>query len=501
MHRRALVFGLCLSALTACQDRTRTRKVLEPFVVVPGAAQVDTGAPKVLTDSVRETDKFAINTPHQCDVFQQLSVRKVDILWVIDSSGSMAPKQARLAASFNGFINQLVTANPPIDFHIAVVTTDTDDPNTRGNLRTWNLPAESRSGSYIGCVPQMPSGTLCNTSGTVAGSTSSAVAAFNQMALVGINGSAQERGLLAAYLALTNPFNQSTPALEKFIRADAALYVIAVSDEDDSSCNPLVSQPVCTADPGCRCASDSTLGGANGYGSTAYFTRFLETYKGYGNQDLVALAAIVATDSDPDAGVPSQFGDAVQHIGCCRTPSGAPCPKTGINAALPDSGMEVGYYGARYLKVAADTGGVAVSICENDSSAGGTSDAGFSGALASLGYAASGLRKEFRLARGPDLRPMQGRASGVELYVSAPTAATCQVDGNCPTAAPFCRENRCAKKLDVALGQSANQPSYVKCDGTSLRNVIRFDGTSVPESLSAVEICYDVQATFQNSCP
>lgn len=499
MRREALFFLVCLLALAACQDRTRTRKILEPFTIVPGSAQVDTAAAKVLTDPQMDTSNFAINTPHQCDVFQQLSVRKVDILWVIDSSGSMAPKQARLAASFNGFINQLVSANPPIDFHIAVVTTDTDDPNTRGTLRPWNL--NPRSGDFIGCVPQMPSGTLCNTSATVLGSTTSAVSAFNQMALVGINGSAQERGLLAAYLALTNPLNQSTTTTDKFIRPEAALYVIVVSDEDDSSCNPLVSQPVCTTDPGCRCASDTSLAGPNAYGSTAYFTRFLETYKGYGNGELVALAAIVAVDGDPDAGVPSQFGDLAQHIGCCRTTSGAPCPKSGINAASPDSGMEVGYYGSRYLKVAADTGGVAVSICESDSSDAGATDAGFSGALASLGYAASGLRKEFRLARGPDLRPMQGRATGVELYVSVPTAASCQVDGNCPAAAPFCREGRCAKKLDVNLAQTNNQPTYVKCDGASLRNVIRFDGTSVPDSLSAIEICYDVQATFQNSCP
>ncbi len=499
MRGVALFVLLVLPALTACQDRTRTRKIVEPFTVVPGAAQVDTAAAKVLTDPRMDTGNFAINTPHQCDVFQQLSVRKVDILWVIDSSGSMAPKQARLAASFNGFINQLVSANPPIDFHIAVVTTDTDDPLTRGILRPWTLGA--LSGDYIGCVPQMPSGTLCNTSTTVAASTATAASAFNQIVgQVGIAGSAQERGLLAAYLALTNPANQATPASAKFIRPEAALYVIVVSDEDDSSCNPLVSQPVCTADPGCRCASDTSLAGPNAYGSTAYFTRFLETYKGYGNADLVALAAVVATDGDPDSGVPGQFGDLTQHIGCCTAASGAPCPKTGSNAALADSGMEVAYYGSRYLKVAADTGGVAVSICSGDSADAGTNDAGFSGALASLGYAASGLRKEFRLARGPDLRPMQGRATGVELYVSAPTAATCQVDGNCPSGL-FCREGRCAKKLDVNLADTANQARYVKCDGTSLRNVIRFDGTSVPDSLSAIEVCYDVQATFQNSCP
>jgi hypothetical protein len=41
----------------------------------------------------------------------------------------------------------------------------------------------------------------------------------------------------------------------------------------------------------------------------------------------------------------------------------------------------------------------------------------------------------------------------------------------------------------------------VKCEGTGLRNIVRFEGTAVPEPLSTVEVCYDVLPTFQNSCP
>ena len=44
-------------------------------------------------------------------------------------------------------------------------------------------------------------------------------------------------------------------------------------------------------------------------------------------------------------------------------------------------------------------------------------------------------------------------------------------------------------------------PRYLKCEGAGLRNIVRFDGTSVPEPLSTVEVCYDVLPTFQNSCP
>jgi len=50
MRGVVLFFLVALPALTACQDRTRTRRILEPFTIVPGTPQVDTGAPKVLTD-------------------------------------------------------------------------------------------------------------------------------------------------------------------------------------------------------------------------------------------------------------------------------------------------------------------------------------------------------------------------------------------------------------------------------------------------------------------
>ncbi|MBI3183837.1 MAG: hypothetical protein HYZ28_16995 [Myxococcales bacterium] len=484
LPRAALLAGATLVAI-GCEERGgRTRKVLEPYAVVPGTPQVDTGAPKVLTDPTRETSSFSINVPRQCDLYQQLSVRKVDILWVVDSSGSMAPKQARLAANFNGFISQLVNAKPPIDFHIAVTPTDTDDPATRGALRKWIVgPTTS---DFIACTPQPDGTSRCNTNQGADGGTSEAVTAFQQMATVGTAGSAQERGLLAAYLALTNPNNLSKPGAERFIRPEAALYVVVVSDEDDSSCHPLVTQSICTADPGCRCAPDAILGGAGAYGSTSYFTRFLETYKGYGQGELVALAAIVALEGTADAGVPSQFGDPNQHAGCCRSASALPCPTGGQN----DGGYEIAYFGGRYVKVASDTGGVAVSIC----------DSSFSGALASLGYAASGLRREFRLTRGPDVQPSGGKAAGIQLYVSPPNAANCQVDGNCP-AGQFCRSNRCARKLDVDLAATKDAAQYVKCDASAFRNVVRFDGAAVPESLSAVEICYDVQAEFQTSCP
>jgi len=482
MDRRFLLgaWVVLAAAAAGCDDRSaKATRVHETFTIVPGTPQVDHGQPAVLEDPTRETDAFSINVPRQCDLFQQLSVRKVDILWVVDSSGSMAPKQMRLAQNFQGFMNQLVGAQPPIDFHIAVTSTDTDDPAARGKLRPWSLGG--KSGNFIACVPDAQGGTsTCNTG---SGSTQDAVSAFGQMAQVGTSGSAAERGLLAAYLALTNDENISSDGAERFIRPDAALYVVVVSDEDDASCNPLTQQSVCTADPGCRCAPDVTLSGVGAYGSTAYFTRFLETYKGYGNEDLVGFAAIVALDDQTQ--VPSQFGDPNVHVGCCRNIAGGSCPTSGAN----NGQYEIAYYGGRYVEVAARTGGVAVSICEDD----------FSGALASLGYAASGLRREFRLTRGPELGVQGSIASGLGLFVSAANAANCQVDGNCP-AGQSCRSGRCAQRVPVSIVPASDGAQYVQCEASTFRNIIRFDGSAVPESLSAIEVCYDVAPNFQTTC-
>jgi hypothetical protein len=463
LPRVLIVLSLAL-AVAGCDDRTRTRKVVEPFAIVPGVPTVDEAAPAVLVDPTRATTAFGVNVPRQCDAYTQLPVRKVDILWVVDSSGSMAPKQARLAANFQGFINQLATANPPIDFHIGVTTTDTDDVNARGKLRPWSLGATSEN--YISCSPLTGGGITCNTGPNL----TTVVTAFGQMSAVGINGSASERGLYAAYLALTEPTNITTPVFDRFIRDDAALYVVIVSDEDDSSCTPMTRQTTCTADPGCRCAPDNSLAGAGNWGSTEYFARFLETYKGYGNSDSVAMAAIVASDEVP---VPSQFGDPAPHVGCCRSLNGQPCPDGGVN----DGGFEVAYTGSRYQKVAQDTGGVTVSICQPD----------FSAALSSLGYAASGLRRDFRLSRGPDLRPDGGVATGLSSFISPANAANCMVDGNCPSMTPSCRNGRCARRVVVSttsmaprcLSRSARSRFVTTCSRRT-RTVVRRRGEWAP---------------------
>lgn len=486
-HRSVIVSLIALAAF-ACEDRTRTQRVPEQYLLVPGTPSASEGPTKVLTDPTKASDNFKINVPRQCDRFQQLSVRQVDILFVVDSSGSMAPKQQRLQDSFLSFIEELVAAEPPIDFHIGVVSTDTDNEATRGVLRTWKSSGADRS--YIACTPKTDgTGSICNTASPTDDQTTqknTARNAFQTMSDVGISGSAQERGLLAAYYALQNPANLAADGTNGFIRPEASLYIVAVSDEDDASCNPLRQQEICTTDPGCRCAPDSQLESGTGFGSTSYFTRFFETYKGYGNEERVAFSAIIATEGGAGAGIPSQFSDPNQHVGCCIPRNGEPtCPTGGPN----DGGYEVAYFGGRYAAVAANTGGVSVSICDEN----------FAGALAALGYAASGLRTDYRLTRGPVTTAGDGGVGNIEAHVALTGSMSCQVDANCALPGETCRGGLCGTITQVALDPGASV-SYQRCESTTFRNVVRFDPSSPPPALSTVQICYDVDPEFETTC-
>lgn len=129
---------------------------------------------------------------------------KVDILWVIDNSGSMSSYQKSLGSNFKHFINQFL--NKPIveipDFLMAVTTTDENDKgklNTDGLLSKEYAVDEDLNEFFLGL--------------------------FSERVNVGTNGSATEKGLKCASLALAN--NAS------FFRAEATLVINIVTDEED----------------------------------------------------------------------------------------------------------------------------------------------------------------------------------------------------------------------------------------------------------------------------
>lgn len=147
---------------------------------------------------------------HQIDEFVQITDPMVDILWVVDCSGSMGDEQDNLADNFHQFISDAVNWNAKL--HVAVTSCDIID--------------ESHSGNFQGNPKIIDTETMSN---------QDAINAFiDTMDGLGTScDGGKEAGLEAAHLALSEPLISGGNA--GFIREDAKLSIIFVSDEPDNS--------------------------------------------------------------------------------------------------------------------------------------------------------------------------------------------------------------------------------------------------------------------------
>ncbi len=133
------------------------------------------------------------------DSFTQDGTVDVDILFVVDNSGSMGSNQANIKNNFDTFMNAFTAAG--VSYQIALITTD--------------------SPSFVGDV-------ITNT-------TVDPVTEFNnQIDSIGTRGSAMEKGLWYAYESTTTG-DASPGSSIGFQRSGARLVVVYVSDEPDGS--------------------------------------------------------------------------------------------------------------------------------------------------------------------------------------------------------------------------------------------------------------------------
>ena len=156
-----------------------------------------------------------LETPKKTDVIVQVTKPEVDVLWVLDDSCSMIEEQLKLADNFETFINFFLGSG--LDWHIGLVSTDTEDVGKSGKLQG--------AGGYrfLDATTALP------------------IDVFRQMTQLGTGGAYTEKGLLAANLALTMPTAQIQQANRGFYRDEAALHIVAISDEDDQSA-PLINR-------------------------------------------------------------------------------------------------------------------------------------------------------------------------------------------------------------------------------------------------------------------
>lgn len=165
---------------------------------------------------------------------------KVDILWVVDSSGSMAWAQNQLKDKFQSFAQKLKDTR--IDFQVGVTSVDVCQVDSSTGYAVPD--ALCPSASYIpdgvkvgGKIVGPLRGTLQAdpvSKRSILRDTSDFVEAFQRTAMLGTKGSAFEHGLWAAKLAVEKALNIGTEN-QGFIRNDAALSVVVLSDEEDDS--------------------------------------------------------------------------------------------------------------------------------------------------------------------------------------------------------------------------------------------------------------------------
>ncbi len=179
--------------------------------------------------------EYELTTFQNVDVFFQTPADKVDILMVVDNSASMLPYQIRLGEKFETFLTYFIEAD--VNYHIAVVTMDTQDDQA-GVIQGEIITPETQNAEQV----------------------------FQDIVAVGIGGSGFEMGLEAAKLAFEP---QNAQANAGFLREEAKLSVIWVSDEEDFSRE-----------------------------GVPHYVNGLKDIKGGASRDAVTLSSLVAADLD-----------------------------------------------------------------------------------------------------------------------------------------------------------------------------------------------------------
>ena len=226
--------------------------------------------------------EYGISTLDRQDVFTQLPATELDVLLVVDNSGSMQPFQTKLSKNFDTFLTFFEEGD--VDYHIGVLTSSVvavEPYGTACNQAAVNrIPEAGELVDDQFITPDTPNG----------------ADVFSKLVNVGVCGSGTEMGLESANRALHGGLDAD------FLRPDAFLSLIFVSDEEDGSPLPV----------------------------NDYINAFREV-KGARDVGSFNASALVATD-----------------VSLCN-------PRT-----------FVGTEGTRYVDVAKQTGGILGSICEDD---------------------------------------------------------------------------------------------------------------------------------------
>jgi hypothetical protein len=434
-------------------------------------------------------DETLISLPQptdQIDVFTQKAAAEVDILWVVDNSGSMGAEQKKVADRFGTFFQQLLVSQ--VDYRVGVITTD---PAERGVLRASRVDVEGCAGCRflsraVACPnPAVAIDDLAGNEDAIRQRLSSQCPAqlvFRDLITVGTDGSAFEAGFAAAARALgadtLDPITRQ-PTLQPpaenagFLRDRASLYIVFVSDEEEG--DKREGAPV------------------------VYYQRLLESLKGPGNEGKVTVAGI--TGWPLDAETPLSQACDVYKTGLDADASNDDPRLPGLHATLhdfengcvdtsasnEDRDLAIAETGGRYVELACRTRGVVANLCEAD----------YATALDALGASAAGLSRKFTVSLPERLQ----NGSDCVLFGAEPDPALdCDGDGtlNGPLDGPLCVTGRCQGDASDRLLPRDTAGGWSWDASTSS---LRFSGSCVPAPGSNLTVRYGLRpATDTTTC-
>ena len=183
--------------------------------------------------------------------------QKIDFLFVVDNSGSMADEQESLANSFGGFIHSIQNTVMAKDYHIMVIDTDAGNaflqqcfvicgifPECEGYPCNMLPQAEGCDAALGTGLIEDPSAKACGVVGDkryMVDGQPDLAGTFSCLAKVGTDGDGSERPMEAMVTAVT-ALNGPGDCNDGFLRKDALLVVTYITDEEDdgqSNGNPL----------------------------------------------------------------------------------------------------------------------------------------------------------------------------------------------------------------------------------------------------------------------
>jgi len=371
-------------------------------VVLEAAQSTELDPVELLADS----EHVCLGSEMRTERYSQGGGGQVDLLFIIDNSGSMVGEQVQLAESFADFVDVLADAG--VDFRLGVITP---------GMESEGCPACTVDSPYSCMNESGESGRLQQRLGHLDSYLDDvAVFSFDEdeacrivrpenldcfynaasqagVALVGLNGCGYERGLAAMRAAL-DPQGLNAEFNAGFVRPNARLAVVVMSNEEDCGEVGDVTEGI-TGAGGRLCyyaARGLGPGGTSSHpddpDSRPYALTPVSAYadflRGLKNKaGLMTFSAIVGVSD-----VENPTATRIEYLD-------EGDPSSEIRTACTDMGC-VGRYcsaspGTRYIELALETGGMVDSICSGD----------FSQSLTRLVRTSTGYLSSLPLSREP----------------------------------------------------------------------------------------------------